>query len=152
MQSIKDAQGRQWMIKVTVGSIQKCKALTGVDLFQLIQRKQNEFDLSLYEQLCIDGVMLCRCAWACSDAVDKISETDFLDAIGPNELPEIRNALLGDAVDFFPLGQLIKRVMERQREKEKEAKQAINNVTAETIDRALSTAKNSVTNGPESLA
>lgn len=137
MQSITDSKGNKWIVNVTVGSIRRCQALVGIDLFNLLHATPKGWDTSLYDQLATDDVLVCRVAWAVSDAHDKLSEDEFLDAIGPEQLPLVRRATLEGALDFFPLGRLIKRVLRRQQEMEMEAKKAVDKVTESQLTEAI---------------
>ena len=137
MQSITDSQNRKWIVNVTVGSIRRTQALVGIDLFKLLHATPKGWDTSMYDQLATDDVLVCRVAWAVSDAHDKVSEDEFLDSIGPEQLPLVRRATLEGALDFFSLGRLIKRVLRRQQEMAMEAKKAVDEVTESQIAEAI---------------
>jgi len=54
MQAFTDNKERTWEVAITIGSVKRIKALTGVDLFAL-----DEGDPPLFTRLGVDAVLLC---------------------------------------------------------------------------------------------
>ena len=98
MHRFTDNAGRTWVVGITVDSIKRVRALTGLDLLQAIDGK-------MLETLLADPIKLCDCLYACcKPQADEasISDEDFGRAMAGDALEQGTTALLEDLVDFFP--------------------------------------------------
>jgi ribosomal protein S7 len=95
-----DATGRNWTITINVAALKKIKALTGVNLLELLDN-----NLEGLSALLSDVVKLVDILYVlCKDQADTlgISDEDFGRALGGDSLEQAVDAFLEEFVDFFP--------------------------------------------------
>jgi hypothetical protein len=95
-----DATGRNWTITINVAALKKVKALTGVNLLELLDN-----NLEGLSALLSDVVKLVDILYVlCKDQADAlgISDEDFGRALGGDSLEQAVDAFLEEFVDFFP--------------------------------------------------
>lgn len=97
MLSFKDKAGRQWSLALTVGTVKRVESMTGVNLGACDQR--------MFEALATDWCKLVDvvCAVVRPQLEEGgMSDEDFAEALGGDELQSAIDALLAALVDFFP--------------------------------------------------
>ena len=98
MRTFTDTQGRVWTLSITVDTIKRVRALTGIDLLAVAGG-------DLLERLSSDPVLLADVLYAVvkpeADA-KQISDADFGRALAGDAIGAATTALLNDLVDFFP--------------------------------------------------
>ena len=93
------SDGKEWIVNVTSGSIERTKQLTGFEMTKLF-----DDDLKIISGLFNDPLLLIRVLW-CSLASWSDSETErvaFCDSIRGAALEAAAKALVEDFIDFFP--------------------------------------------------
>jgi hypothetical protein len=95
-----DATGRNWTITINVAALKKVKALTGVNLLELLDN-----NLEGLSALLSDIVKLVDILYVlCKDQADAlgVSDEDFGRALAGDSLEQAVDAFLEEFVDFFP--------------------------------------------------
>lgn len=101
MRSFTDNAGRVWTVAITVDSLRRVQALTGVQLLSAVEDQG-----ALLGRLSSDPILLCDVLYAaCKPQADaaKVSDEDFGRAMAGDAIEAATAALLEDLVDFFPL-------------------------------------------------
>jgi len=96
MRTYKDADGREWAVKVTVDTIERVREI-GVDL--------GDLTTETIKRLAMDDVLLVRTLWlVCEKQADErgISAAQFGEAMVGEPLENAFDALRGSLEDFFP--------------------------------------------------
>jgi len=96
MRTYKDADGREWAVKVTVDTIERVREI-GVDL--------GDLTTETIKRLAMDDVLLVRTLWlVCEKQADErgISSAQFGEAMVGEPLENAFDALRGSLEDFFP--------------------------------------------------
>lgn len=92
MATFTDGTGKEWTVKMTVGSAARVKDRTGVDLLAVLDPQAK-----VLEQLASDPLLLYRVILAITDAPDSLG--DHLDE---EALEKAGEALIDGVLDFFP--------------------------------------------------
>jgi len=124
MRSFKDTEGRQWVVRVSVDTLKRVKALLGVDLTEAATG-------DLMGRLADDPVLLADVLYAvCQPEAEgrDISDEAFGRALGGDAIDEAADALIGALVDFFP---------KRRRALLEKAKQKLDGLNDVTVGLAL---------------
>jgi len=154
--SFKDNEGRTWLIDINTTTLKRIRALTGVDLMEIVSGK-------LIDRLYQDPVLLCDCVYAaCKDEADtrNISDEDFGRALAGDAIDAATEALLDDTVSFCPnrrdraiAGRVLtttRKYMERARDVVEE--RIDSGAMEQAVERALTIATDSSGDAPELLA
>ena len=99
MKPFKDAQGRDWELKINVYEAKRASDLLGVNVLQLA-----EGDPPLLTRLHADIIFLVDVLWAfCKPQAESrnVSEQQFAEAMSGDGLFNAHAALMGDLADFF---------------------------------------------------
>ena len=106
MRTFHDNAGRNWTVTLNVATLKRIRALTGIDLINIISldehRKPN---VELLERLSEDPILLVDMLYAaCKPEADSQSVTDeqFGAAMAGDAIEHATNALLDELVSFFP--------------------------------------------------
>ena len=106
MKNFHDNAGRNWTVTLNVATLKRIRALTGIDLINIISldehRKPN---VELLERLSEDPILLVDVLYAaCKPEADSQSVTDeqFGAAMAGDAIEHATNALLDELVSFFP--------------------------------------------------
>jgi len=106
MRTFHDNAGRNWTVTLNVATLKRIRALTGIDLINIISldehRKPN---VELLERLSEDPILLVDVLYAaCKPEADSQSVTDeqFGAAMAGDAIEHATNALLEELVSFFP--------------------------------------------------
>ena len=106
MRTFHDNAGRNWTVTLNVATLKRIRALTGIDLINIISldehRKPN---VELLERLSEDPILLVDVLYAaCKPEADSQSVTDeqFGAAMAGDAIEHATNALLDELVSFFP--------------------------------------------------
>lgn len=98
MKTFKTTDGKEWQIAVNVGTVKRCRQLTGTNLLELVS------DQSSIASLFSDDVKLCEVLCAVIrpqlEAAAR-SDDDFFAAINGDVIEQAAEALLAEIVDFF---------------------------------------------------
>ena len=98
MKTFTDTAGRTWTVALNVDALKRVRALTSVNLLEVL-------DGALIEKLTSDPILLCDVLFAVvkpeADA-KSISDTDFGKALAGDSIELATTALLEELVDFFP--------------------------------------------------
>ena len=98
MRTFKDNTGRTWNVAINVDTIKRVRAMTDVNLLEILGG-------SVIERLVLDPILLCDVAYAvCKPEAEQrgVSDEDFGRAMAGDAIDEASRALLEDLVDFFP--------------------------------------------------
>lgn len=98
MKLFKDSAGRDWPIVINVGSIERVKSVTGVNLLEVVEGK-------LVEKLASDPALLVNVVYSlCKPDADRqqITDTMFGEAMVGDAIDRATDALLDELVSFFP--------------------------------------------------
>lgn len=104
MKSFKDREGRAWDLFLTLGSLKRIKAATGLDMLDLRQWTAESNPLNRLSQ---DPVVLADTLCAlCRSQLDQRGLTDeqFADALGGEAIDDALLALVEEWADFFHQG------------------------------------------------
>ena len=116
MKTFKDKESRQWEVKITIGSIERVKGLTGVDLLE----DSGEDLQKVTGNPLTFGPVLFALVKPQADATGVNSES-FTDALAGDELLAAMEAFEEEYIDFFPnprKRQLIRTALERAKKAE----------------------------------
>lgn len=108
MASFKDADNREWKLRLTVGLLGDVKRDAGVDLGAAIKSPQ-----SLAEILYTDPADLVKVLWVCVESQAKeagVSPEEFGHAFDGPTIEKAGEALLEAVADFFPRTAIAKRI------------------------------------------
>lgn len=108
--TFRDGAGREWSVKVTIGSLRRCLDLSGIDILNLFGQRQSAQDGEEPSpppvlELFLDLDVLGRTLYAvCKPDADKrgVEIDEFLDALSGDVIEEARRALLESCVTFYP--------------------------------------------------
>jgi hypothetical protein len=107
MHAFTDALGRSWTIEITVTSLKRIRALSGIDLLEAISG-------TLLDRLVTDPVLLGDVLYAAiKPQADerKITDEDFGRSLAGDTIDTATSALLEEFVSFFPMPR--RRVLEK---------------------------------------
>lgn len=155
MKSFKDREGRAWDLFLTLGSLKRIKAATGLDMLDLRQWESNE--TNPLNRLSHDPAVLADTLCAlCRSQLDSRGLTDeqFADALGGEAIDDALMALVEEWADFFHQGRKpTESTLLRQSLKVLTEIRARNAATAETLSKITveQILNRSPTNSPESL-
>lgn len=96
-QSFLDTNGQKWLVEVSVGVIEDCRKLLGVDPI--------DPSGSIFEKIEADPVLLCNLLFVCcrGQATElAITDVDFGRAMGGDALDDGKAALTEALINFFP--------------------------------------------------
>jgi len=106
MKTFQDNAGRQWTVTLNVAALKRVRAMTSVDLFNVVTLDENKKpDISLLERLSEDPILLVDVLYAaCKPEADaqKVTDEQFGAAMAGDAIEHATNALLEELVDFFP--------------------------------------------------
>ena len=105
MKSFTDNTGRTWTLVVNVATIQRVRALCGVDLNSIVEVEDGKPSAKLLERLSGDPVLLVDVLYAvCRPECDQknVSDEDFGAVMAGDAVEQATDALLDEIVDFFP--------------------------------------------------
>lgn len=93
-----DDHGDQWLLKVTIGGVDRCRDIAGVDLLTIVGGEG-------FGEFIGDPVRAAKAVYAVvrPEANRRgVSEEQFLERLSGDAMDAARNALLDGIVDFFP--------------------------------------------------
>lgn len=107
MQYVKDRNGRDWEIKITVNTLKRIKAFCNFDLINLIavDEKTGEPNVTLLEELANDPILLVDVLYAtCKPQADlnNITDEQFGELFAGDEIENAISVLLEEIINFFP--------------------------------------------------
>ena len=106
MKTFQDNAGRQWTVTLNVAALKRVRAMTSVDLFNVVTLDENKKpDISLLERLSEDPILLVDVLYSvCKPEADtqNVSDEQFGAAMAGDAIEHATNALLEELVDFFP--------------------------------------------------
>lgn len=94
----RDAEGRDWPIRVVVSTLERCRAQAGYDPLRLVH--ENEM-----HRLVLDPVLLASLAWCCVEDEARsrgIDRKSFVDAVRGDAVDRLFDAWLEAFAGFFP--------------------------------------------------
>lgn len=103
--TFRDCCGREWAIRVTVGSLKRCREVAAIDLLNLFGQEGVAEEAPPIVRFFADLDALGRAVYAvCKPDADSkgVTMEQFLDALAGDALEEARRALLESCVSFFP--------------------------------------------------
>ena len=106
MKTFQDNAGRQWTVTLNVAALKRVRAMTSIDLFNVVTLDENKKpDISLLERLSEDPILLVDVLYAvCKQEAEtqQVSDEQFGAAMAGDAIEHATNALLEELVDFFP--------------------------------------------------
>lgn len=102
MHAFIDNQGRRWTLEITVGSIKRVKALTGVDLYSLIDDGAKKLAELLAEVVGLVDVMYALCEEQCKAQTPPVSDEDFGRGFSGDALEAAGEAFVEEVIFFTP--------------------------------------------------
>lgn len=100
MQSFRDSQGRLWDLSVTVAAVRRVKALTGVDLYALLEDGFGPLADLLSDPCKLADVLYAVCRPAAEER--QVTDEQFGEALAGDVLDAASEALVQAVIDFFP--------------------------------------------------
>jgi hypothetical protein len=100
MHAFIDNQGRRWTLEITVGSIKRVKALTGVDLYALIDDGAKKLGELLTDVVGLVDVLYALCEEQCK--AESISDEDFGRSFSGDALESAGEAFVEEVIFFTP--------------------------------------------------
>ena len=98
MPAFSDDNGDQWQVKVTIGAVDRCRDIAGIDLLTVVGGDG-------FGEFIADPVRAAKAVYAVvrPEATRRgLSEEQFLERLSGDAMDAARNALLDGIVDFFP--------------------------------------------------
>jgi hypothetical protein len=98
MPAFSDDNGDQWQVKVTIGAVDRCRDIAGIDLLTVVGGDG-------FGEFIADPVRAAKAVYAVvrPEAIRRgLSEEQFLERLSGDAMDAARNALLDGIVDFFP--------------------------------------------------
>ena len=106
MRSFQDNAGRTWTVALNVAAIKRVRALTGVDLANIITLEPGQKPkMEVLERLASDSVLLVDVLYAvCKGEADtrKVTDIDFGTSMAGDAIELATTALIDELIDFFP--------------------------------------------------
>ena len=100
MRTYTDNLDRAWMLEINVTAIKKVKALTGVDLYKLLDNRFEGLNQLLRDPIALVDVLFALCQ---AQAAEKsIADEEFGRGLAGQALGDAGEAFLEELLDFFP--------------------------------------------------